>query len=139
VLLIILSSRSPTARQLLTTRPTINPTVRIKPIHTRRRTTRPPPRLFPIPHRRDPNRRTRRTRPRHQLWLQRARMNPVCVQTFIDMFSLDHEVREGVGGCEHVGGGQGFVLREAPGVEFVDGEDAGDVFEVVFYVFEGHA
>jgi hypothetical protein len=61
------------------------------------------------------------------------------MQTFVDTLGLDHEVGEGIGGCEHVRGGEGFVLREAPGVEFVDGEDAGDVFEVVFYVFEGDA
>lgn len=86
-------------------------------------------------------------------------MDAVGVQTFVDELRADHPVREGVVGCEDVGGGQRFVLREAPDVEFVDGEGAADLggllacivctvfgvgrrthfFEVVFYVFEADA
>lgn len=61
---------------------------------------------------------------RHEFRLQSRRMDAVGVQTFVDELRADHPVREGVVGGEDVGGGQRFVLRESPDVEFVDGEGA---------------
>jgi hypothetical protein len=64
---------------------------------------------------------------RHQLGLQSRGMDAVGVQTFVDELSADHPVRERVVGCEDVGGGERFVLRESPDVELVDGKGAADL------------
>ena len=47
---------------------------------------------------------------RHKFRLQSRGMDAVGVQTFVDELSADHPVREGVVGCEDVGGGERFVL-----------------------------
>ncbi len=54
-------------------------------------------------------------------------MDAVGVQTLVDELRADHPVGERVVGGEDVGGGQRFVLRESPDVQFVDGEGAADL------------
>ena len=52
--------------------------------------------------------------------LQGRRVDSVGMQTFIDELGVGHECCERFVCCEDVQGGEGFVLGEAPDVEFVD-------------------
>jgi hypothetical protein len=79
-------------------------------------------------------------------------MNAIGVKTFINKFSADHEVAEGVVGCKNMGRGESLVLGEAPDMELVNGEGTADLelvslvvrigmkradfFEIVLHIFD---
>lgn len=54
-------------------------------------------------------------------------MDAVGVQALADALGAGHEAGQGRVGGNDVGGSDGFVLVEAPGMEFVDGDDARDL------------
>jgi len=79
-------------------------------------------------------------------------MNAIGVKTFIDEFGADHEVTEGVVGCENMGWGESLVLGEAPDMELMNREGTADLefvslimcigmkridfFEIVLHIFD---
>jgi hypothetical protein len=73
------------------------------------------------------------------LRLESYRMNPICMETFANSLGQTIEVRNDITVENHVRSGEGFGLIQAPDVEFVDGEDAGDFLQVVFDVVVVHA
>lgn len=54
-------------------------------------------------------------------------MNTVSVKALVDCLREAHKVIQCGLGHDDVGRGEGFALVQAPDVEFVDGEHAGDL------------
>lgn len=54
-------------------------------------------------------------------------MYTVCMEALVDRIGQVHEAGHLRIGEDDVGGGDRFLLVEPPDVQFVDGEDAGDL------------
>lgn len=68
------------------------------------------------------------------LRLKRHRMNPIRMETFSDRLGETVKVNNDITVENHMCRGEGLGLIESPDVEFVDGQDSGDLFEVVLHV-----
>lgn len=61
-------------------------------------------------------------------------MNPIRMETFSNRLGETVKVNNDITVENHMRRGEGLSLIESPDVQFVDGQDTGDLFEVVLDV-----
>lgn len=68
------------------------------------------------------------------LRLKRHRMNPIRMETFPNRLGKTVEINNNIAIENHMRRGKRLGLIQSPDVEFVDGQDTGDLFEVMLDV-----